>query len=148
MQVKFRADNDAVVGALHLPTSAGAVVTVAGVGDSRTEALARAALLAERIAQDPVLSAVLPPQVLASIRAAKGIAAGASQGKRALSVLARRLRGPKQKLARTLARDYAERRPVQVPRAKEQTPEAESTEAETDQTQTTEEEHVDASATE
>jgi cytochrome c551/c552 len=108
MQVRFRTSSDGtVIGACHLPTSAGGVITVAGIGDSRTEALANAARIAERIASDPVLSAVLPPQALPAIKAVKGLAAASKLGPRALRAVWSRLSGPgKQRLAAALAEDH------------------------------------------
>lgn len=107
MQIRFRsADDGTVIGACHIPT-AGGVITVAGIGDSKTEALAKAALIAERIATDPVLSAVLPPGTLAAIRVTKGLAAASAQGVRTLHSFWKRLQGPgKQRLANALATDH------------------------------------------
>lgn len=107
MQIRFRsADDGTVIGACHIPT-AGGVITVAGIGDSKTEALAKAALLAERIASDPVLSAVLPPGTLAAIRVTKGLAAASAHGVRTLRSFWSRLQGPgKQRLANALATDH------------------------------------------
>lgn len=106
MQVRFKHADNGVVGACHIPTGIG-VITVAGVGDSRTEALARAALVAEKIASDPVLSAIMPPGTLAAIKATKGLAAASAAGIKTLKGFWRGLRGPgKKRLAEALAVDH------------------------------------------
>jgi len=60
------------------------VVRVSAIGASRADALANAALLAERIASDPVMAAILPPGTANAIKAAKGLAAAAIRGPRTL----------------------------------------------------------------
>ncbi len=106
MQIRFRNADNSIVGACHIPTSMG-VITVAGIGDSRTEAIAKAALVAEKIASDPVLSAILPPGTLAAIKATKGLAAASALGIRHLRSFWRGLRGPgKKRLAEALAVDH------------------------------------------
>lgn len=109
--MKFR-HHDTVngcVGALDIPTREGRV-TVAVVGDSRADALGRAALIAERIASDPVMSALMPPQALAAIKAAKGLASAAKRGTRTLRRFWGHLHGPgKRRLAAALHEEAAKR---------------------------------------
>lgn len=98
--------NGCCIGELEIPTAAHASITVAAIGDDRADALAKAAVIAERIAQDPIMSALLPPQALAAIKAAKGLSAAAKRGTRTLKRFWGRLRGPgKKRLAEALHRD-------------------------------------------
>lgn len=90
---------------LHAPDVPGKLI-VAAVGDDRADALAKAALLAERISNDPVMRALMPPQATAAIKAAKGLAAAAKRGKRTLRRVWGRIHGPgKRRLAKALHDD-------------------------------------------
>jgi hypothetical protein len=107
VQVRFRTSADGtVIGACHLPTAAGAVITVAGIGDSRTEALANAARVAEHIASDEVLANYVADNTLAAIVAAKGLAAASAQGPRTLRSIARDCPPGARRLAAELAKDH------------------------------------------
>jgi hypothetical protein len=107
VQVRFRTSADGtVIGACHLPTAAGAVITVAGIGDSRTEALANAARVAEHIASDEVLAEYVADNTLAAIVAAKGLAAASAQGPRTLRSIARGCPPGARRLAAELAKDH------------------------------------------
>jgi hypothetical protein len=91
------------LGAIEIPTSMPGIVCASAVGDDRADALAKAALVAERIASDPVMAALMPPQAMAAIKAAKGLAAAAKMGSGTLRSLWGSLRGPgKQRLAKVL----------------------------------------------
>lgn len=80
-----------------------AVITVAGVGGSKADALHKAALIAEHITNDPIISALLPPQARAAIVATKKLASAAKQGSRVFRSVWRRFHGPGvQRLARAL----------------------------------------------
>jgi hypothetical protein len=82
---------------------AGGHQAVAGIGDSRADALARASAIASRIMEDPVMSALIPPQARTAIVAAKGLAAAAKRGVPTLRHFWRRIKGPgKKRLARAL----------------------------------------------
>lgn len=108
MRARFRTVNGACVGSLSFPTQVGAL-NVSAVGDDRADALAKAALIAERIVNDPVMRALMPPQAAAAIKAAKGLAAAAKRGTRTLRGFWRRLRGPgKRRLAAVLHKEAAE----------------------------------------
>lgn len=102
--IKFYDRNDHCVAVIRVPMpGGGGAMSVAGVGDSKADALARAASIAHRIMEDPVMSALMPPQAKAAIVAARGLAAAAKRGKRVLKSFWRRLKGPgKKRLARAL----------------------------------------------
>jgi hypothetical protein len=93
------------VGCVDMPAYAhtpGRIQAMA-VGDTRADALKNAALVAERIANDPVLSALMPPQAMAAIKAAKGLASAAQQGSHVLKSFWHSLHGPgKKRLAKAL----------------------------------------------
>ena len=91
------------LGAIEIPTNVPGVIVASAIGTDRADALARAALVAERIASDPVMQALMPPQAMAAIKAAKGLAAAAKMGSKPLRSVWRSLRGPgKQRLAKVL----------------------------------------------
>lgn len=107
MRYRYKETVNGCVGALDIPTHVGRL-TVAAVGDDRADALAKAALIAERIASDPILRAIMPPQAAAAIKAAKGLAAAAQRGTRTLRHFWRRIRGPgKKRLAEALHAEAA-----------------------------------------
>jgi len=115
-KVKFYDHSDRCVAVISfaLP-GGGAGATVAGVGDDRAEALARAASIAHRIATDPVMSALMPPQAQAAIVAARGLAAAAKRGLPVLKSFWRRIKGPgKKRLARALMEEAAKHRAAAV----------------------------------
>jgi hypothetical protein len=103
---RFKDTPNGCVGAIDIDTAAPGRVTVAAIGDDRADALAKASLIAEHIAQDPILSALMPPQALVAIKAAKGLSAAAKRGTRTLKRFWGRLRGPgKRRLAAALHDD-------------------------------------------
>lgn len=105
MRARFRTVNGACVGSLSIPTQVGSL-SVSAVGDDRADALAKAALVAERIINDPVMRALMPPQAAAAIKAAKGLAAAAKRGTRTLRRVWGMLRGPgKRRLAAVLHKE-------------------------------------------
>lgn len=105
MRARFRTVNGATVGSLSFPTVAGGI-SVHAVGDDRADALAKAALVAERIVNDPVMRALMPPQAAAAIKAAKGLAAAAKRGTKTLRRVWGMLRGPgKRRLAAVLHKE-------------------------------------------
>lgn len=92
-----------VVGSIDIPSAAPGRVSVVAVGEGKADALAKAALIAEHIAKDPVMSALLPPQALPAIMAAKALAAAAHNGPAAIKHLWGRIRGEgKKRLASVL----------------------------------------------
>lgn len=108
MRARFRNVNGACVGSLSIPTQVGSL-SVSAVGDDRADALAKAALVAERIVNDPVMRALMPPQAAAAIKAAKGLAAAAKRGTRTLRRVWGMLRGPgKRRLAAVLHKEAEE----------------------------------------
>lgn len=87
---------------IDIPSSQGSI-TVQSKGASKADALHQAALIAEHIANDPILMAVLPPGVPAAILATKKLASAAKLGGSALKSLWHTLRGPgKKRLAKVL----------------------------------------------
>lgn len=93
------------VGEIDMPASEStpARIVATALGSSKVEALGKAALLAERIANDPVLAALMPPQVTAAITAVKGLAGAAKQGSHVLKSFWHSLHGPgKKRLAKAL----------------------------------------------
>ena len=105
MRARFRNVNGACVGSLSIPMQVGSL-SVSAVGDDRADALAKAALVAERIVNDPVMRALMPPQAAAAIKAAKGLAAAAKRGTRTLRRVWGMLRGPgKRRLAAVLHKE-------------------------------------------
>lgn len=109
MQVKFRKSQSGCIGAIHVPTTEDGTIVIAAVGDDKADALVKAALIAERVASDPVLRALMPPQAQAAIMAAKGLGVAAQHGSQAIRSLFHRLRGPgKQRLATVLHAEASE----------------------------------------
>lgn len=80
-------------------------ITATAVASTKAAALSKAASIAERIASDPVLRAVIPPQAMASIKVAKGLAAAARHGLPTLRRAFRFLSPKAKKLAVNLAED-------------------------------------------
>ena len=90
-------------------------VTVAAVGEDKADALGKAALIAERIANDPIMSALMPPQARAAIVVAKGLAASAKRGSKYVKHFWRKLRGPgKKRLAKVLHSEAAAKEQAEV----------------------------------
>ena len=102
---RFKVKGGWVVGSLRIPTDIGAV-NVQAVGGSKAEALMRAATVAQRISEDPVMRALMPPQAQAAIVAAKALSVAAKHGAPQLKKLWKRLKGPgKKRLAAVLAEE-------------------------------------------
>jgi hypothetical protein len=103
-KVKFHDRKGRCVAVMSVPLpSIDGCATVAGVGDDKADALSRAASVAHRIMEDPVMSALIPPQARAAIVAARGLAAAAQRGPRVLKSFWRRIKGPgKKRLAKAL----------------------------------------------
>lgn len=110
MRFRFKRVPGGVIGAIEMPTlHAPGKIIAASLGDDRADALAKAALVAERITQDPVLRALMPPQAAAAISAAKGLAVAASQGTHALRGIWHRIHGDgKKRLAAVLHAEASE----------------------------------------
>lgn len=108
---RFRDHGDCVVGAIDIEVPhAPGHMTIAAVGDDRADALGKAALVAERIANDPIMRALMPPQAVVAIKAAKGLAAAAGRGSRVLRGFWGKLRGPgKKRLAAVLHAEAVKR---------------------------------------
>lgn len=102
---RFRLKGGYVIGSLRIPTECGAV-NVQAVGGTKAEALMRAATIAQRIAEDPVMRALMPPQARAAIVAAKVLSVAARQGPAHLRRLWRHMKGPgKKRLAAALVEE-------------------------------------------
>lgn len=105
-------DNGAYVGTITIAspncggvgdTGGDGVITIGAFGDSKADALHKAALVAERITSDPVLRAIIPPQALLAVAATKKLASAAKGGARLFRSVWKRFKGPGvQRLARAL----------------------------------------------
>jgi len=85
-------------------------ISVKAEGESKAEAIARAARLAEQILNDPLVQAAIPPQALAAIKGAKLLALAGHAGLHKLGRLWGRLGGRnKRRLALALAKEAARR---------------------------------------
>lgn len=106
MKVKISKRDGLYIGSVGLDVeNAPGRITATAVARTKAGALAKAASIAERLASDPVIRSVIPPQAMASIKVAKGLAAAARHG---LPTLRRAFRflSPKSKaLALNLASD-------------------------------------------
>lgn len=110
MRIRFHDDPDGfTVGAIDVPMpGCPGRMTVAAVGDDKADALHRASLIAERIVNDPIMSALMPPQVHSAIAAAKGLSIAAKRGSRVLRGFLHKLHGPgAQRLAKALHAEAA-----------------------------------------
>lgn len=99
---RFKLKGGYVIGALEIPTDIGSL-TIATVGGTKADALMRAGTIAQRIAEDPVMSALIPPQAHTAIVAAKALSVAAKRGPKALKSLWGKLKGAgKKRLAEAL----------------------------------------------
>lgn len=115
MRIKMCRTGGECVGAVTMPTDTGGVITATAKGADKGSALHAAALLAERIATDPIMSAILPPGTGAALAATKQLAAAARIGLPALKGVWSSIRGKgKKRVARALARDRAKVAPEEV----------------------------------
>lgn len=98
-----RVSPDVFVGSLTLgapgcggvgDTDGDGVIAVGAFGSSQADALHKAALIAERIANDPIISAILPPQARTAIIATKKLAGAAKRGSRFFRQMWKRYQGP------------------------------------------------------
>jgi hypothetical protein len=90
-------------GKIFIPLGPSLTLPVPGNGDTRRDALANAAGLAEQIASNPLLRAALPPGSGAAIEATKYLAKAAGAGKLAKKM--KNLVGPGAKrVAKTLSK--------------------------------------------
>jgi hypothetical protein len=71
-KVSFQDCGDCFLGEIEMPYAGGRVVASA-VGFNPFETLSRAATIAERVASDPAMAALMPPQVLLAAKAARAI---------------------------------------------------------------------------
>lgn len=112
-RVTFRQVGGLEIAEVSFPASgAEGRITCGAVGDTKADALHRASLLAERIASDPVLSALMPPQAKAAIAAAKALGGAAARGLPALRSIWGKLRGKgKKRLAAALVHEAAAEAP-------------------------------------
>jgi hypothetical protein len=102
---RFKLKGGYVIGALEIPTDIGSL-TIATVGGSKADALMRAGTIAQRIADDPVMSALIPPQAHTAIAAAKALSVAAKRGPKAIKSLWGKLKGAgKKRLAEALTKE-------------------------------------------
>ena len=109
-RIRIRSYRGGYVGEVDVPASeqSPARIVASAMGSSKAAALGNAALLAERIASDPVLQALMPPQAMAAIAAAKGLAGAAKLGTGALKSFWGKLHGPgKKRVAAALHEEAA-----------------------------------------
>lgn len=103
MKVKLLPCGDGCVGSIEIPTALPGRVVAQAKGADKADALLKASVLAQRIASDPLVNALLPASALANIRAARMLARAAQAGPAPLRRLWSRLRGPgKRRLAAAL----------------------------------------------
>jgi len=102
-QVRIRDRGDGVYLAdVGVDTEDGEIIARAS-GPDGAAALDRAAAIADRIVNDPIMSALIPPQAKLGVESAKLLAGAAQAGADVLSSLWSRLRGPgKKRLAKVL----------------------------------------------
>lgn len=108
VQIK-RAPRGGYVGCVEVETGAfpGKLMSVAK-GITKAQALRRAASLAERVAQDPVMRAIMPEAALSAIQTAKTLAAAAQEGPRTLAAYLDGVHTPEAaRLASVLAKETA-----------------------------------------
>lgn len=99
-----RHNSGGYVGAIELPfRDRPAFVSAVAVGDTKADAIAKAAQVAERIASDPVIRALVPPQARAAIAVTKGLASAARRGLPTL----RRVWGSLSPKSKALAKELA-----------------------------------------
>lgn len=73
-RVCFRDEGEAFVGEIEMPTVGGGRVLASAVGFNPFDTLSRVATMAERIATDPALAPIIPPQALLAAKTARAIA--------------------------------------------------------------------------
>ena len=99
-----------MVGAICLPLEGCGTLTIAALGDDRADALGKAALLAERVVDDPILRSLMPPSAQAAVDTARDLAVASKRGRGPLRAVFASLRGPgARRLAMALAREQAKR---------------------------------------
>lgn len=87
MKFRYQDTVNGCVGAIDVPTVTGKV-TVAARGMSRAEALSKAARMAQRIAADPVVRELMPPDVMQALNTLRELADAAQRGPTHLRALA------------------------------------------------------------
>ena len=114
MRVRVRPTFDGFLGELVLPVGeGGADIIVAGWASSIRGAVRRAGAVAQRITNDPMLRAMLPPGAGLAIEAAQKLARAADRGEPALRAAMREIKGPGAKrLAKVLQADVKKRPPA------------------------------------
>ncbi len=106
-RVRIKKHGRGYLGTITVPTYLAGerlgAVTTAGVGWFPADALAAAAHVAERIADDPIVKAIMPPQATAAIAVVKALSQAAQQGPKALQQTYDQVKGPgKARLANAL----------------------------------------------
>ena len=109
MKVKLsRADNGLHVATVGLDCgSVPGRIYASAVGDTSAAALSKAASIAEQIASDPTVQALIPPQALAAIKVAKKLASYARRGPRMLRRAWGFLSPKSKRLAKELVKEVA-----------------------------------------
>lgn len=95
----------------------GAVITVGAVGWSFRSAFKKATSFAKRIAKDPIINSMMPPQAKAAIAAARKLSAAAQRGRKVLNATWKRLPPSLRKRTKRLATSMMRRiAPAPMPR--------------------------------
>ena len=103
-RVRIRPRGDVYLGEVEVPAGDTEVVARA-TGPDGAAALDRAAAIAQNIMNDPVMSALIPPEAHAAVASAQILARAASAGAGVLESIWHRLKGPgKKRLAKVLLR--------------------------------------------
>jgi len=115
-RIRIRRVGDSFVGAIDVGAPGmGARLVISAMAGSKAQALSKAALLAERITEDPVMRSLLPPQALVAVKAAKMLGNAAQRGVPALEMVWNHLQGDgKRRLAASLVQEAADNSPDEV----------------------------------
>lgn len=106
MKVRYRRlGHRRVLGSLEISTSTPGVVITTAEGVDRADALSRAAAIAARIADDPVMAVIMPPCVLDDLDALSALAQAAQDGPDALRAAWADVEPGHRDLARALHRE-------------------------------------------
>lgn len=84
MKVRYQASGTGCLGVIDIPTTAPGVVSVSAKGVDRAEALERAAAIAARIADDPMMAVIMSGRTLDNLEMLRDLAAAAQDGPEAL----------------------------------------------------------------
>lgn len=84
MKIRYRKHNRGVLGSIEIPTTAPGAIVATAHGADIADALARAAAIAARIADDPVMAVLMPGETLDRLDDVRDLARAAQDGPEAL----------------------------------------------------------------